>query len=129
MRTGHSELLLKEALEPLSADSLLVTRQMKTLRANAVTTSELRFLARTGCIATSQNRSRVTGSWDHTARLWSVAAALPDELERVAIWVEVLTGLELDDQGSARVLDDVNWLHRRKKLKQPGGPPVVGSER
>jgi WD40 repeat protein len=67
----------------------------------------------------------VTASQDQTARLWDVATALPDELERVATWVEVLTGLEHDEQGSARVLDDATWLWRREKLKQLGGPPVV----
>jgi hypothetical protein len=70
-----------------------------------------------------------TGSGDQTARLWVVATALPDELERVATWVEVITGLELDELGSARVLDDATWLQRREKLKQLGGPPVARSER
>ena len=51
------------------------------------------------------------------------------ELERVATWVEVLTGLELDERGSARVLDSTTWLQRREKLKQLGGSPVVGFER
>jgi len=71
----------------------------------------------------------ITGSWDHTARLWDVAPALPDELERVATWVEVLTGLELDEFGSASLLDDATWHQRREKLKQLGGPPVAGSAR
>jgi WD40 repeat protein len=71
----------------------------------------------------------LTGSRDKTARIWDVATALPDELERVATWVEVVTGLELDEQGSARVLDDATWPQRREKLKQLGGPPVARSER
>jgi hypothetical protein len=69
----------------------------------------------------------VTASTDKTARLWDVAAALPDELERVATWVEALTGLELDELGSARDLDSATWLQRREKLKQLGGPPVARS--
>jgi WD40 repeat protein len=71
----------------------------------------------------------ITGSDDTTARFWDVAAALPDELERVVTWVEVLTGLELDELGSARVLDDATWLQRREKLNQLGGPPVGLPER
>jgi len=43
--------------------------------------------------------------------------------------IEVLTGLELDELGSARVLDDATWLQLREKLKQLGGPPVAGSAR
>ena len=71
----------------------------------------------------------LTGSMDQTARLWDVATALPDDLERAATWIEVLTGLELDEFGSAKVLDNATWLQRRDTLKQLGGPPVVGSER
>jgi WD40 repeat protein len=67
----------------------------------------------------------LTGSQDRTARLWDVAAELPDELERTAIWVEVLTGMELDESGSARVLDNTIWRRRREQLKQLGGPPVA----
>ena len=47
----------------------------------------------------------LTGSDDGRARLWDVAE-LPDEFERVATWVEVLTGLELDGQGQVHTLDD-----------------------
>jgi WD40 repeat protein len=71
----------------------------------------------------------MTGSSDQTARLWDVATALPDQLDRVATWVEVLTGLELDEVGFARVLDNATWLRRREKLEQLGGPPVAGSWR
>ncbi len=70
----------------------------------------------------------ITGSLDNTARLWHVAE-LPEELERVATWVEVLTGLELDEMGSIKALDNSTWLQRREKLKQLGGPPVAGSPR
>jgi hypothetical protein len=70
----------------------------------------------------------ITASVDGTARLWDVATALPDQLERVAAWVEVLTGLELDELGFARVLDNATWLQRREKLERLGGPPVAGSE-
>jgi WD40 repeat protein len=72
----------------------------------------------------------ITGSANRTARLWQVATtALPDELQRVATWVEVLTGLELDELGSARVVDSTTWLQRREKLKQLGSAPVAGSKR
>jgi hypothetical protein len=47
----------------------------------------------------------------------------------VATWIEALTGVELDELGSTRVLDSASWLQRRKKLKQLGGPPVAGLKR
>jgi tetratricopeptide (TPR) repeat protein len=54
---------------------------------------------------------------------------LPDELERVAAWVEVITGLRLDThQGLVQVLDNAAWLERREQLMQLGGPPETGPD-
>jgi WD40 repeat protein/tetratricopeptide (TPR) repeat protein len=54
---------------------------------------------------------------------------VPDELERVAAWVEVTTGLRLDTrQGLIQVLDNAAWLERRDRLMQLGGPPETGPE-
>ena len=58
-----------------------------------------------------------------TARLWDAPAPLPDDLPRLAAWVEAATGLELDERGSIRVLDRDAWLERRRRLEQLGGPP------
>ena len=72
----------------------------------------------------------ITGSDDKTAQFWDVAAELlPDDLERVANWVEVLTGLTLDEDGSIQILDNAAWLRGREKVKQQGGPPVARSGR
>jgi len=58
-----------------------------------------------------------------TIRLWDVPAPLPDDLPRLAAWVEAATGLELDEQGSIRTLDCDAWQERRRRLDQLGGPP------
>ncbi len=58
-----------------------------------------------------------------TARLWEAPAPLPDDVPRLAAWVEAATGLELDERGSIRVLDRAAWLERRTRLEQLGGPP------
>ncbi len=58
-----------------------------------------------------------------TARLWDAPAPLPDDVPRLAAWVEAATGLELDERGSVRVLDRAAWLERRQRLEQLGGPP------
>ena len=63
------------------------------------------------------------------SRLFPVPPDLPDELERMATWVEVMTGLRLDkQQGLIQVLDNAAWLERRERLMQLGGPPETGSE-
>ena len=63
------------------------------------------------------------------SRLFPVPPDLPDELERVATWVEVITGLRLDkQQGLIQVLDNAAWLERRERLMQLGGPPETGPE-
>jgi tetratricopeptide (TPR) repeat protein len=67
----------------------------------------------------------LTGSDDHTARLWDVSE-LPDNPERISTWVEVITGLELDESGSVNVLNNTTWLERREKLDTQGGPPTTG---
>jgi tetratricopeptide (TPR) repeat protein len=58
-----------------------------------------------------------------TARLWDVPAPLPDDLPRLAAWAETATGLEMDEQGSIRVLNGDAWQERRRRLEQLGGPP------
>ena len=61
------------------------------------------------------------------ARLFRKVPELPDDLERVATWVEVLTGLTLDaGQGTIQVLDNAAWRERRERLEQRGGPPETG---
>jgi tetratricopeptide (TPR) repeat protein len=58
-----------------------------------------------------------------TARIWDAPAPLPDDLLRLAAWVEAAIGLRLDEQGSIQVLDAAAWLERRLFLEQLGGPP------
>jgi len=43
--------------------------------------------------------------------------------ERIELWAQVLTGLELDEGGFARALDTDTWQQRRKRLAELGGPP------
>jgi tetratricopeptide (TPR) repeat protein len=66
----------------------------------------------------------LTGSDGHTARLWDVSE-LPDNRERISTWVEVITGLGLDEQGTVRVLDNSTWCERRARLEIQGGPSAT----
>ena len=67
----------------------------------------------------------LTGSDDKTARLWAVTE-LPDDLPRLATWVEVVTGLELDEQGSVHALDNAAWRQRSRAARPGGGPTGNG---
>jgi WD40 repeat protein len=72
-------------------------------------------------------RAVLTGSADQTARLWHLAE-LPDDVPRLAAWIETLTGLELDQRGGIRVLHTAEWAERRRRLEQLGGPPVMAAD-
>jgi WD40 repeat protein len=66
----------------------------------------------------------LTASRDRTARLWRPSAGVEGEGERIVLWTQVMTGLELDADGVARVLGAATWQERRRRLDQLGGPPV-----
>jgi WD40 repeat protein/tRNA A-37 threonylcarbamoyl transferase component Bud32 len=70
----------------------------------------------------------LTGSLDGTARLWQVPVAVSDEVERVELWIQVLTGTELDEKGDIWVLPSRAWQERRRKLKALGGAPLPGNK-
>ena len=70
----------------------------------------------------------LTGSDDKTARLWNVAE-LPDELPRIAAWVEAITGTSLDQEGTVHILDRETWLKRCERLQEVGGAPVTNAGR
>jgi WD40 repeat protein len=80
-----------------------------------------------GAVAFDPADSRVilTGCFDKKARLAFTVPDHPDQAERSALWVEVVTGLSLDSYGSVHVLDNASWLSRRQQLERLGRLPVV----
>ena len=64
----------------------------------------------------------LTASDDKTAQLWRVPQVRGDS-ERILLWTQVITGLELDEHGLVRVLDAETWHERRQRLHNLGGPP------
>jgi WD40 repeat protein/serine/threonine protein kinase len=66
----------------------------------------------------------LTGSFDRMARVWWVPPPVAGAPERIRLWVEVITGLELDEEGAIRFLDAPAWHARRQRLQELGGPPT-----
>jgi WD40 repeat protein len=64
----------------------------------------------------------LTGSLDGTVRLSRVPVPVEGDVDRVGLWVRVLTGLELDENGAVRVLDGPTWWRLRRRLQEQGGP-------
>jgi WD40 repeat protein len=69
----------------------------------------------------------LTGS-EKAAQVWKLPAPVQGEPDRLVLWTQVLTGMELDDRGVVRVLDAKTWHERRKLLQERGGPPLVAEE-
>jgi hypothetical protein len=55
-------------------------------------------------------------------RSQEVPLPLPGGPERIRCWVEVLTGMELDEQGMIRNLNADDLQRRRERLDELGGP-------
>jgi WD40 repeat protein/serine/threonine protein kinase len=65
----------------------------------------------------------LTASSDGTARLWTPPPPVGGKPDHVALWVQVLTGMELDEEGTAQVLPGDAWEQRRRQLEERGGVP------
>ncbi len=54
---------------------------------------------------------------------------LPHDLEgsrgQLITWIQVITGMELDEHGVARVLEESDWTDRARRLAEAGGPPEL----
>ncbi len=50
---------------------------------------------------------------------------LPDDLEHAAVWIQAITGLDVNERGDITPLDEAAWRARRERLASLGGPPVL----
>jgi eukaryotic-like serine/threonine-protein kinase len=65
----------------------------------------------------------LTASSDGTARLWTPPHPIEGDPARATLWAEVLTGMELDSDGTVQVLAGDAWRNKRGELDALGGPP------
>jgi WD40 repeat protein len=56
---------------------------------------------------------------------WRIPRPLDGDLERIGLWTQVITGMELDAAGAVHNLDPDTWDQRRQRLQALGGPPVA----
>jgi WD40 repeat protein len=64
------------------------------------------------------------GSADGIIRFSKVPSPVQGKVERVILWSQVITGMELEPSGGGRELDEVTWHQRLRRLKELGGPPI-----
>jgi WD40 repeat protein len=76
----------------------------------------------TGIVFSPDGKTLLSASNDGTARLWSPSTPLRGDPASVALWVQVLTGMELDAEGTVQVLSSASWEKRRKQLQEIGEP-------
>jgi hypothetical protein len=60
----------------------------------------------------------LTGSFDRSARLSEVPTAVEGEPQQIALWVQVLTGMELDNNGVFHALSAEEWHQRKRRLAE-----------
>jgi WD40 repeat protein len=72
-------------------------------------------------LSTSGNRLLALGQ-EGSLRTWDMSE-VPDDLPRVAAWIEAITGLTTDTEGSIRPLDAAGSRQRRELLDRLGGAP------
>jgi WD40 repeat protein len=54
------------------------------------------------------------------AQFWQLSTPVAGDAEQLELWIQVVTGMELEANGGVRALDAVTWLERRQKLKTSG---------
>jgi WD40 repeat protein/serine/threonine protein kinase len=70
---------------------------------------------------TADGQSLVTGCADSGIRVWKRPTAVPSTAEHIHLWLQELTGQELDASGAVRLLEAAEWQERRERLRALGG--------
>jgi WD40 repeat protein len=69
-------------------------------------------------------RVRVASDGNRAVCVGEVPRPAPGECERLTLWAQVATSLELGPEGGIWVLDARAWQERRQRLEELGGPPL-----
>jgi WD40 repeat protein/serine/threonine protein kinase len=63
-------------------------------------------------------RSFATGSSDNAVRFWPLPCPMAGSAKRIRLWAQVITGMEMDDQGNFQVLNGAEWETRRQWFQE-----------
>ena len=75
-------------------------------------------------VFTEDDSQIITGTSAGTTYNWDVSRSpLEADVEWIALWLQVSTGMELGADGEVRSLDPESWQQRRKRLNDSGGRP------
>jgi WD40 repeat protein len=75
-------------------------------------------------VFTNDDSQIITGTSAGKTRIWNVwRSPMEGEVGRIKLWLQMSTGMELDDDGEVRPLSPDSWQERRKSLADLGGPP------
>src|SRR5262249_11252733 len=58
----------------------------------------------------------LTATDEQVYRSWRLPAALDGTPKRLQLWAQVVTGMELEEDGGLRILNAAEWEKRRQKL-------------
>ena len=74
---------------------------------------------RVALVAFANDTEIRTGTAAGTVRFWNAERSpIQGDAGRIRLWIEVITGFELDGNGSLRALDGPSWKERRGRLRE-----------
>jgi WD40 repeat protein len=72
-------------------------------------------------LAFAPDREAILVSHNLGYRLFPIKRPVPDDVRRLVLSAQVLTGLELDEGGAVQILHPADWAGRRRQLEEAGG--------
>jgi WD40 repeat protein/tRNA A-37 threonylcarbamoyl transferase component Bud32 len=77
-------------------------------------------------VAFSPDQETLAIASEQAVRVLKLPAPVGGEPGRIALWSNVVTGMEIGERGGVVVLDAKTWRERRIRLEELGGPPFAG---
>ncbi len=59
-----------------------------------------------------------TAAFDRTVRAWTLPQPIKGDVDQVVLWIQALTGIELNSDGLFRDLDATAWQQKQSRLNQ-----------